>query len=71
MQKEFLCVQELGVVPWHVFVYVRLRQIAVALDVRDFQFEILFELNQASKLGAEISIDLVTQIFRAVFQCLA
>ena len=45
-----------------------LRQIAVALDIRDFQFEILFELNQASELGAQVSIDLVTQMFRAVFQ---
>lgn len=49
----------------------RLRQIAVALDIRDFQFEILFELNQASELAAEVSIDLVTQMFRAVLQSLA
>jgi len=50
---------------------VRLRQIAVALDIRDLQFEILFELYQAPQLGAEVSIDLVTQMLRAVFQRLA
>lgn len=70
-QEELLCVQQLGVVPRHVLVYVRLRQVAVALDIRDFQFEILFELNQASELAAEVSIDLVTQMFRAVLQSLA
>lgn len=59
-QEELLRVQKLGVVPWHVLVYMRLRQIAVALDICDFQFEILFELNQASELGTEVSIDLVT-----------
>lgn len=70
-QEELLCVQQLGVVPRYILVYVRLRQIAVALDIRDFQFEILFELNQASEFAAEVSIDLVTQMFRAVLQSLA
>lgn len=70
-QEEFFRIEEFRVVPRHVLVDVSLRQIAVALNIRDFQFEILFELNQASELGAQVSIDLVTQMFRAVFQSLA
>lgn len=70
-QEELFRIEKLRIVPWYVFIDVSLRQIAVALDIRDFQFEILFELNQASKLGAQVSIDLVTQMFRTVFQSLA
>lgn len=70
-QEEFFCIEEFRVVPGHVLVDVSLRQIAVALNIRDLQFEILFELNQASELGAQVSIDLVTQMFRTVFQSLA
>lgn len=46
-------------------------EVAVTLDVRYLEFEILLELNKAPDLRARVALYLISQVLRPVFQSFA